>query len=155
MSREIEVLRNMGLATLRRRACEGRFHASLGPGSTRIRRELTHRFDCPEKSAVMLSGPFGPLRPLAWRLASYPRTSRRRSISQCRARRACTVGAGREVVFGDVFPRGDLYERLDRLAPKVSCGLLRGHPLGCPHAGQVLRHLGKVLGRLGRDRSNV
>jgi hypothetical protein len=47
-------------------------------------------------------------------------------------------GAGREVVLWDALPRSDLLERLDRLAPKVPGGLLRGHPLGPLHTSQVL-----------------
>src|SRR5215212_6818944 len=39
-------------------------------------------------------------------------------------------GAGREVVFGDSFPCGNLLERLGRPAPEVLGGLLGGHPLG-------------------------
>ncbi len=56
-------------------------------------------------------------------------------------------GASREVVLGDTLPRSDLLERLDRLAPKVPGGLLRGHPFARLYVGQLLRRLGQAFGR--------
>jgi integrase len=47
-------------------------------------------------------------------------------------------GAGREVVFGDTLPRGDLLKRPNRLAPEVLGGLLRGHPLQRQTVGEYL-----------------
>ncbi len=57
-------------------------------------------------------------------------------------------GAGREVVLGDALPRSDLLERLDRLAPKVPGGLLRGHPFARLYVGQLLRRPGQAGKRL-------
>src|SRR5215211_9415920 len=55
-----------------------------------------------------------------------------------------------EVVSGDPLPGRYLLERLDRLAPKVLGGLLRGHPLGRPHVGQILCCSGQAFGRFGQ-----
>ena len=59
-------------------------------------------------------------------------------------------GAGREVVPRNPLPRGDLLERFNRLAAEMPGGLYRGHPLGRPHVGQVLRCLRQVFGRFGQ-----
>ena len=57
-------------------------------------------------------------------------------------------GTGREVVFGYALPRGDLFIRFCRVAPKVSCGLLRGHPFARLYVGQVFCCLGQNVDRL-------
>ena len=63
-------------------------------------------------------------------------------------------GASREVVPGNILPRGDLLERLNLLAAEVLGGLLPRHPLGRPHVGQVLCCLGQTFGRLGQCQGN-